>query len=80
LDGVTFIKMDIEGSECNALAGAHETICRCHPRLAVAVYHHAGDLWRIPQLVLATRDDYSLYLRHYTEGVVETVMFFIPQK
>jgi len=34
-----FIKMDIEGAERRAVAGARETLRRFRPRLAVAVYH-----------------------------------------
>jgi FkbM family methyltransferase len=80
IDGITFLKMDIEGAELRALAGARETIRRCHPRLAICVYHQASDLWRIPREVSAIRDDYRVHLRHYTEGVTETVMFFTPKK
>lgn len=80
IDGITFLKMDIEGAELGALAGARETIRRCHPRLAICVYHQASDLWRIPQEIFSIRDDYTIYLRHYTEGVTETVMFFMPKK
>lgn len=76
----TFLKMDIEGAEVAALAGAERSIKLYHPRLAICVYHKADDLWRIPKLVLSFRDDYELYLRHYTEGVDETVMFFIPKE
>jgi FkbM family methyltransferase len=75
----TFIKIDIEGEEAAAIAGARRTIAAHHPRLAVCVYHRAGDFWRIPQQVLAIRDDYNIYLRHYTESVYETVMFFVPR-
>lgn len=74
----SFIKMDIEGAEVKALAGAKETIATNHPKLAVSVYHNGSDLWQIPRQVLSVRDDYMLYLRHYTEGVDETVMFFVP--
>lgn len=49
-----------------------------HPRLAISVYHRTDDLGCIPELVLWYRDDYSLCLRHYTEGVAETVLFFAP--
>lgn len=76
----SFLKMDIEGGEVPALMGISRSIAAHHPRLAISVYHKADDLWRIPELVLSFREDYELYLRHYTEGVTETVMFFIPKK
>lgn len=76
---VTFIKMDIEGAEAGALEGAQGTIKKYHPRLAIAVYHKGADYWKIPEQVLAYREDYDLYMRHYTEGVDETVMFFMPR-
>ena len=80
MDDLTFLKMDIEGAELLALEGAPQTISRCKPRMAICVYHNASDLWRIPQKVLSIFDGYDIYLRHYSEGVTETVMFFIPQK
>lgn len=76
----SFLKMDIEGGEVPALMGASRSIVANHPRLAISVYHKADDLWRIPELVLSFREDYELYLRHYTEGVTETVMFFMPKQ
>lgn len=77
---VTFIKMDIEGAEGEALAGCRNTILKHHPRLAIAVYHRHDDFRMIPDQVLSIRDDYDVYLRHYTEGTTETVMFFVPRK
>jgi len=76
----TFLKMDIEGGELEALEGARESINKYYPRLAVSVYHKPDDLRKVPNLILSYRDDYDLYLKHYTEGVTETVMFFIPNK
>lgn len=77
---VTFIKMDIEGAEESAIDGGKETIKKYHPKLAISVYHKANDFWKIPEQIFAIRDDYKIYLRHYTEGISETVMFFIPIK
>ncbi len=77
---VDFIKMDIEGAEADAVEGARETIRKCHPNMAICVYHKPDDFWRIPELVLSIRDDYDLFMRHYTQGSDETVMFFIPRK
>ena len=75
---ITFIKMDIEGSELSAIEGAKRIIMQDHPRLAISVYHKAGDFWRIPEYILSIRNDYNIYMRHYTESIYETVMFFIP--
>lgn len=74
----SFIKMDIEGAELAALGGAQKTILRDKPRLAISVYHRPSDIWAIPRKLLSIHPDYKIYLRHYTESVYETVMFFIP--
>ncbi len=78
-DKVDFIKLDIEGAEQDTIIGASETIKKYHPVLAICIYHKAQDWYKIPQLVLNIRDDYSIYLRHYMEGIYETVMYFIPK-
>ena len=72
--------MDLEGWENKALLGAKNHILQDHPKLAIAVYHSASDFWSIPQLVLGIRNDYDVYLRHYTQGWVESIMYFIPKK
>jgi len=75
---ISFIKMDIEGSEEIAIEGAKNHIRNDHPKLAICCYHKFDDIWKIPEQVLAIRDDYAIYLRHYTEGTTETVIYFIP--
>lgn len=77
---VSLIKMDLEGWEMKALQGAKQHIINDHPKLAISVYHKAADFWQIPEYILSLRQDYQLYLRHYTEGWSETVMFFVPNK
>jgi hypothetical protein len=78
LNNVSFMKMDIEGAELAALRGARKTIAKWKPRIAVCVYHQPDDFWTLPEETFSVHDDYQLYLRHYTEGVVESVMFFVP--
>jgi FkbM family methyltransferase len=78
-EGASFIKMDIEGGEFSALTGAERIINEHHPTLAVCVYHHGEHYRTIPERVLSYRSDYRLYLRHYTEGVTETVTYFVPR-
>ena len=51
LDRVDFIKMDIEGAERRALAGAVQTVARFHPRLAISMEHQSDDAEAIPALV-----------------------------
>ncbi len=77
---ISFIKMDIEGHEYAALEGAREHIINDHPVLAICAYHLVDDFWKLPELILSYRSDYTLYMRHYTEGVLETVYYFVPQK
>jgi FkbM family methyltransferase len=76
---ITFIKMDLEGWELKALQGAKKHILENHPKLAISTYHNAADFRKVPEFILSLRDDYDLYLRHYSEGWSETVMYFIPK-
>ena len=70
--------MDIEGAEVSAINGAKYLINKYHPKLAICVYHKATDIREVFKTVLNIRADYHVYLRHYTEGIYETVMYFIP--
>ena len=74
---VTFIKMDIEGSELAALRGAERIIREQRPKLAICVYHKPEDMWEIPSFILNCHPDYKLYLRHYTMIEYETVLYAI---
>ena len=72
---VTFVKMNIEGSEIAALKGAERSINKWAPKLAISAYHHPPHLWQVPELVNRLRSDYRLYLRQHDGGVVETVLY-----
>jgi len=60
LPRVDFIKMDIEGAEVKALAGARNTLSRFHPRLSIAAEHKPDDEITIPAAVRSIRGDYRL--------------------
>lgn len=62
---VTYIKMDVEGQERNAILGAEQTIRRHKPKMLVSCYHRSEDLFTLPREVLRIRPDYRVYLRHY---------------
>lgn len=72
---ITFIKMDIEGSEYQALQGAKETIKHWHPRLAISVYHKQDDFYEIPNLLLSIDDTYNIAFRVYTSDVEDVIMY-----
>ncbi len=71
----TYIKLDVEGAEEAALNGARLTILASRPVLAVAVYHRAADLWRLPAWIDSLNAGYRLYLRHHTQLQYETVAY-----
>lgn len=75
---VTYIKMNIEGAEIDALAGAEKAIRRWAPKLAISVYHRPSDLWHIAEIVRWLRPDYRLYLRQHDGGLIETVLYALP--
>jgi FkbM family methyltransferase len=74
---VTFIKMDIEGGELEALRGCEQTIRRDRPQLAICVYHRPSDYFDIPRLIRSIRPDYRLYLRHHSPYNTETVLYAV---
>ena len=75
---VTFIKMDIEGAEYEALLGAKETIQKNKPKLAISIYHKPEDIISIPKLIKSMVPNYRLYIRHYSNADNETVLYANP--
>lgn len=76
---LTYVKMNIEGAEIDALHGGRNAICKWLPRLAISVYHRASDLWRIPEVISEISSDYQLYLRQHDGGIIETVLYASPR-
>lgn len=76
-EAITFIKMDIEGAELQALKGAKRTIFRNKPKLAICIYHNDSDIYRIPAYILSIVPEYRFYIRHYNSNAWETVLYAI---
>lgn len=62
---ITFLKMDIEGSETQALLGARNHIINEHPKLAISIYHNNEDLWKIAKIIHEMDPSYKFYIRYY---------------
>ena len=74
---MTFLKMDIEGAELNALKGAEKTIRKNKPKLAICIYHSDEDMINIPQWIVNLNMDYKLYIRQHLGGLEETVIYAV---
>ncbi len=75
--GATWIKMDIEGAEMDALEGARATIKHNKPILTICIYHSDEDMVRIVEWVHELVPDYKLYIRQHTRRNHETVLYAI---
>lgn len=60
---ITFLKMDIEGSEQSAIRGAAKHIQRTKPKLAITVYHAPEDLWQVARIIDEIQPGYKFYMR-----------------
>jgi FkbM family methyltransferase len=76
----TFIKMDIEGAEFEALQGSERTIRKYVPDLAISVYHRIEHLWEIPLLIKQIEPSYRLYLRSHGLHGMETILYAVSEK
>ena len=74
---VTFIKLDIEGAELEALKGAEHIIKRDKPKLAICIYHKPEDIWEIPYYIKMLVPEYKMYIRHYSNSESETVLYAV---
>jgi FkbM family methyltransferase len=64
LGRVDFIKMDIEGAERHALAGARRLLAADKPRLAICIYHAPDDPEVVPRVVRDANGTYQTFTRH----------------
>lgn len=77
---LSFLKLDVEGAERAALAGAKASIIQHRPQVAACVYHEPNDLWEIPQRLAALLPNSRFYLRQHGFDGWETVVYVVPQK
>ncbi len=72
---VTFLKLDIEGAETEAIKGARHIIQRDKPRQAICIYHKPNDLWEIPLMIHEMVPEYKLFIRHMGIRCYSTILY-----
>lgn len=68
LEQLTLLKIDIEGFEAKALAGAYRLISTQRPRIAVCVYHYAIDLLDVIAELDKMVKNYHFRLRQHSSA------------
>lgn len=61
---VSYIKMDVEGSEREALIGGKKVIQKQHPKLLISAYHRMWDIFELVSLLHKISPEYRIFLRH----------------
>ena len=61
----TYIKMDIEGNEIEAINGGLNLLNAQKPKMHIACYHTAYDIFKIPLIIKNICPEYRVYMRHH---------------
>jgi FkbM family methyltransferase len=73
----TFIKLNIEGAEKQALLGMVKILKNHKPKLAVSAYHKIEDIYELMQLISSVQGDYNFTLRQYGSGYFGAVLYAV---
>lgn len=78
---ISFVKMDIEGAEYQALSDMKNLIRKNQPVLAVCVYHLRDDFYKLTDFIEScVPGTYAYYFRQYRYTPTETVCYAVPLK
>ena len=73
---ITFLKIDVEGLDKEAISGAKEQISKYHPKMHIDTYHKLGDIFEVPLLIHSIDPTYKFYLR-LTNSTEKRMMFVV---
>jgi FkbM family methyltransferase len=75
-EAITFLKIDVEGLDKEALYGAKEQIEKYHPKMHVDTYHKLVDFFEVPLLIYSIDHTYKFYFR-ITNSIEKQMMFAV---
>lgn len=75
-----YVKLDIEGGEPVALKGMEQSLRRFRPKLSIAIYHEPEHFFDIPEDLMRLLPDYRWYVRQYSCGRFETLLYGVPNE
>jgi FkbM family methyltransferase len=78
INKIDIIKLDIEGSERNALLGSINTINKHKPKLLISLYHKHKDIFELPFFIDDLSLNYKFYIGHHSPTVWETTLYAVP--
>ncbi len=75
---VSYIKMDVEGCEKEALRGGKAVLRRDRPHLNIALYHRSEDLFAIPLLLQELLPGCRMFLRQHPHVPAWDLNLYVP--
>lgn len=75
---VDFLKLDVEGAEIKALAGAKNILNAYRPTLTLSLYHYPCDLWEIPSFIDSICPGYQFFIRQHYFNSFDSVLYALP--
>ena len=75
---INYLKLDIEGAEHEALAGAWDLIERDRPMLAVAIYHKPLDIVELSMEIVRHTPGYRYFVRSHDDDGIDLTFYAAP--
>lgn len=75
-----YVKLDIEGAEADAIAGASGVIARDRPTIGIAIYHKPTDIFDLPLALMEKTPDYDYRVRSHDDDGIDFVFYATPRE